>query len=106
MCCFFCLGECFFSNGVGTLAAIAQVEARSQAVLSAQSALEATEAGFEVGTRTIVDVLLSQRNLFQAQRNHSQARHDYILNHLTLRRTAGTLSVTDLQEVNALLDGT
>src|SRR5690606_5203405 len=52
-------------------AGMSEIGAREQALVSARSALEATEAGFEVGTRTIVDVLLSQQQLFQAQRNYS-----------------------------------
>jgi outer membrane protein len=85
------------------LAGISEVEARKQGQISAQSALEATQAGFEVGTRTIVDVLLSQQVLFQAQRDYSQARHNYVLNGLRLKRAAGTLNETDLQAVNAQL---
>jgi outer membrane protein len=85
------------------LAGISEVEARKQGQISAQSALEATQAGFEVGTRTIVDVLLSQQVLFQAQRDYSQARHNYVLNGLRLKRAAGTLNEADLQAVNAQL---
>lgn len=84
-------------------AGISEVAARQQALVSARSALEATEAGFEVGTRTIVDVLLSQQQLFQAQRDYSQARHNYLVNGLRLRRAAGTIAVGDLQEVNGFL---
>src|SRR5579885_1859307 len=84
-------------------AGISEVEAQKQAVISAQKALEATQAGFEVGTRTIVDVLISQQNLFQAQSNYSQARHAFVINQLTLKSSAGTLEVKDLQAANALL---
>ena len=84
-------------------AGISSVEAQKQAVLSAQKALEATQAGFEVGTRTIVDVLISQQNLFQAQSDYSQARHAFVINQLTLKDSAGTLDVKDLQAANALL---
>lgn len=84
-------------------AGISSVEARRQALLSAQSALEATQAGFEVGTRTIVDVLLSQQLLFQAQRDYSNARHQFILSSLRLKYTAGLIDIADLQGVNALL---
>ena len=84
-------------------AGISSVEARRQALLSAQSALEATQAGFEVGTRTIVDVLLSQQLLFQAQRDYSNARHQFILSGLRLKYTAGLIDYDDLQGVNALL---
>ena len=60
--------------------------------MSAESALEASEAGFEVGTRTLVDVLDNQRDLFRAQRDLSVARYEYILNFLSLLQAAGTLS--------------
>ena len=85
------------------VAGVSEVEARRQALISAQSALEATQAGFEVGTRTIVDVLLSQQQLFQAQRDYSNARHQFILNGLRLKRTTGVIDVDDIQAVNALL---
>ncbi len=82
---------------------ISEVEARRQALVSANAALEATQAGFEVGTRTIVDVLISQGTLFNAQREYARARHDYLVNTLRLKQTAGTITVADLQLVNALL---
>ena len=85
------------------IAGISQVQAFKQAVISARSALEATEAGFEVGTRTIVDVLISQRSLFQAERDYSQARHQYVLDNLRLRASAGTITREHLKIVNSLL---
>lgn len=88
----------------GTLASISEVEARRQALISAESAVEATEAGFEVGTRTIVDTLLSQQQLFQAQRDYSESRHNYILNHMRLKLAAGILNASDLQAINQFLE--
>ena len=85
------------------IAGVSEVGARKQALVSAKSALEATEAGFEVGTRTIVDVLLSQQVLFQAQRDYSQARHNFLVNGLRLKSSAGTITLDDLKAVNALL---
>ncbi len=85
------------------IAGISEVEARQQAVLSAEKALEATEAGFEVGTRTIVDVLLSQRTLFSAQSEYSRARHNLILEQLRLKQASGTINRDDLEIVNRLL---
>ncbi|OYW92906.1 MAG: outer membrane channel protein TolC, partial [Alishewanella sp. 32-51-5] len=79
------------------------IRALEQAVISAQSALQATEAGFEVGTRTIVDVLLSTRNLYDAQRNLSGARYDYILAQLQLKQAAGNLTEQDLLAINSAL---
>ncbi|WP_181918274.1 TolC family outer membrane protein [Wenzhouxiangella sp. 15181] len=85
------------------VAGIQEVEARRQALVSADSALEATNAGFEVGTRTIVDVLNAEQRFFQAERNYSDARHQFILNQLRLRQFAGVLEEDDLTWVNQLL---
>lgn len=84
-------------------AGMSEIGAREQALVSARSALEATEAGFEVGTRTIVDVLLSQQQLFQAQRDYSQSRHNFLVNSLRLRQAAGTVSGSDIKAVNTVL---
>ncbi|MBT4929395.1 MAG: TolC family outer membrane protein [Cellvibrionales bacterium] len=79
---------------------IARVKARTQATKSAESALKATQAGYEVGTRNIVDVLLAQRTVFQAKRNFAGARYDYILSMLRLKQVAGQLSPEDVFEIN------
>lgn len=82
------------------LAATSTIRALEQAVVSAQSALKATEAGFDVGTRTIVDVLNSTRNLFDARRNLAGARYDFITSVLELKRAAGSLTEQDLVDIN------
>lgn len=81
-------------------ASIGSVRAYSQSVVSADSALKATEAGYEVGTRTIVDVLDSTRKLYDAKQKLSAARYNYILNILSLKQAAGILEAQDLVEVN------
>lgn len=81
-------------------ASIASINAFQQSVISAESALKATEAGFEVGTRTIVDVLDSTRNLYNAKRNLSEARYGYIRQTLTLEQAAGQLQEQDLMAIN------
>jgi len=83
---------------------VAQVEARRQAIVSSESSLEATQAGYEAGTRNLVDVLLAQRTLYQAQRQYYTALYDYIINSLRLKETAGTLSPEDIEELNQYLD--
>jgi outer membrane protein len=88
----------------GVEASIEAVKAFGAATVSAESALEATTAGFEVGTRTQVDVLNSQSDLFDAKRNHAAARYVYVINLLRLEQAAGTLDVEDLQRVNAWLE--
>jgi len=87
----------------GVLTGISQVQALHQAVISNESALEATQAGFEVGTRTIVDVLNAQRDMYGAVRDHAGAQYDYILNMLKLKQAAGRLSQADLEQVNGWL---
>ncbi|HHX8510113.1 TPA: outer membrane channel protein TolC [Vibrio diabolicus] len=82
-------------------ASIGALRAYEQAVISARSALEATEAGFDVGTRTIVDVLDATRRLYDANKNLSNARYDYILSVLQLRQAVGTLSEQDILDVDA-----
>ncbi|WP_024600812.1 outer membrane channel protein TolC [Pseudoalteromonas sp. TB41] len=79
---------------------IATYKALEQAVISAQSALKATEAGFEVGTRTIVDVLVSTQNLYNAKRNLADVRYRYVMSTLRLKQATGTLSREDLVGIN------
>ncbi|MGD8926923.1 MAG: TolC family outer membrane protein, partial [Thioalkalispiraceae bacterium] len=85
------------------LSAISQAQALKQALRSTQTALEATQAGFEVGTRTTVDVLDSQRELYRAERDYIRARHGYILSTLVLKQAAGTLTDDDVRLINAWL---
>ena len=82
---------------------ILTIKARKRATVSSQSALEATETGYEVGTRNIVEVLTAQRNLFSAQRDYANARYDYIINLLNLKFFAGSLSRVDIHVLNSWL---
>ena len=75
----------------------------SSLVLSAQTALEATQTGLEVGTRTIVDVLINEQQLFSAQRDYARARNNFVVNGLLLRQAAGTIQASDVAAVNTLL---
>ena len=88
---------------LGVDSGISRVNALEQAVRSSETAAEAIEAGFQVGTRTSVDVLDAQRDLFRARRDLSEARYSYILNVLRLKRAAGTLSEEDLRLVSIWL---
>lgn len=85
---------------LGVLSEISRVRALRQALESSQTALKATEAGFEVGTRTTVDVLDARRRLLQAETNLDRSRYDYILNVLRLKQAAGILTVEELETVN------
>ena len=85
-------------------AGISRVQALGQAVVSNRAAVEAIEAGFQVGTRTTVDVLNAQRDLFAAQRDYADARYSYVVDTLTLKQAAGSLAVEDLELVNSWLE--
>jgi len=88
---------------LGVNSEVARVQSLRQAVESANTALQATEAGYEVGTRTSVDVLEARRRLFEAQTNYARSRYDYLLNVLRLRLAAGTLDGQGIEDINALL---
>ncbi|WP_018141318.1 MULTISPECIES: TolC family outer membrane protein [unclassified Thioalkalivibrio] len=81
-----------------------RVRALEQALASTQSAFEAAEAGFEVGTRTQVDVLLALREVFRAERDYAEARYGFLSESLRLQRAAGRLSVADIEAINDLLE--
>ncbi|MBE5204320.1 outer membrane channel protein TolC [Pectobacterium quasiaquaticum] len=84
-------------------ASISSINAYKQAEVSAQSSLDAMEAGYQVGTRTIVDVLDATTTLYNAKQQLSNARYDYLINQLNIKSAQGTLSETDLQALNASL---
>ena len=83
---------------------VVAVAAGAEALKSAQAALEATQTGYEVGTRNIVDVLLAQRAVFQSEYQYHLSRHNYVLDMLLLKESAGTLSESDIQELNSNID--
>ena len=85
------------------VAGVSEVEARRLAVVSAKAAYEASQVGLEVGTRTVLDVLVNQRNLFQSQQAYALARYNFLQSVLNLEAAAGTLDVEDVQKVNRLL---
>jgi outer membrane protein len=88
---------------LGVHSEISRVKALEQAVASSQTALQATQAGYEVGTRTIVEVLNSQFSLYVAITNFYQSRYDYIMNAISLKQAAGTLQVQDLEKIDQWL---
>jgi outer membrane protein len=88
----------------GAQTAISRVKALDQARVSSRSSLEATQAGFDVGTRTIVDVLNAQRELLRAERDYSQSRYAYILNRLILEQAVGELGEEDLAAIENWLN--
>ncbi len=84
---------------------VARVRARLRGIESSQSALDATQTGYEVGTRNIVDVLLAQQRLFAAQFQYASARYQYIKDTLRLKQVVGSLSPSDIYELNEFIAG-
>lgn len=87
----------------GILSNISRIQALEANAKSAEKALEAAEAGFEVGTRTMVDVLQMQRDLYKAKSDHARSRYDYLINGVKLKAAAGSLSEADIQLINGFL---
>ncbi len=85
------------------ISGLAQVKAFKQVLNSTQTAANATRAGFEAGTRTAVDVLLSLQETFRAKRDYSTARYDFLLNTLKLKQAAGILSEQDVIALSKVL---
>jgi len=92
------------SNHFNVQTQSANVTARKQALTSANSALEATKIGYEVGTRNVVDLLQAERGLYAAQRDYAKSRYDYIISLLRLKLSVGSLSPEDLYKVSSQMD--
>jgi outer membrane protein len=89
---------------LGVVSEMSRVQALKQALESSATALRATEAGYDVGTRTAVDVLAARQQLVLAQTNYSRSRYDYMLNVMRLKQSAGILDRKALEEINAWLE--
>ncbi|MBM3386920.1 MAG: channel protein TolC, partial [Betaproteobacteria bacterium] len=87
----------------GLITGLSQVKALEAAQTSSQSALDANQLGYKVGVKTNIDVLNSQSQLYQTQRDLTKARHDVLVGQLKLRQAAGVLKAEDLQPINSLL---
>jgi outer membrane protein len=88
---------------LGVITDISRVQALKQAFESSKTALKATEAGYDVGTRTTVDVLAARRTVFSAETNYLRSRYDYLINGLRLKQAAGTLATEDIAQIDGLL---
>ena len=89
------------SNHFNVQTQVANVKARKQALTSTTSALEATQLGYEVGTRNIVDLLDAQKRLYSSQRDYAGSRYEYIIAMLRLKASVGSLSPKDLEMISA-----
>jgi len=84
-------------------AGISRVKALQQTLRSSETAVKATEAGFQAGYRTPLDVIVAERQRLSAQRDYARARYNYLLDTLRLKQSVGTLSPEDLAKVNEWL---
>lgn len=91
---------------LGVMSEISRVQALKQSFESAKTALKATEAGYDVGTRTTVDVLDARRAVFVAETNYLRSRYNYLINGLRLKQAAGTLTTDDIAQIDGLLTAT
>ncbi len=89
----------------GVISSVGRVEALKTAVKSRESALEASEVGFQVGTRTMVDVLTEQKKLYRSKRDFYRGRYDYLINSIKLKQASSNLTQIDLEQINRLLVG-
>ena len=85
---------------LGVTTGINKLKADHQAVISNEASLNATQAGYNAGNNTIVDVLQQQSNLYTAKTTYTTDQYNYLLNHLNLKQAAGTLSSIDLAKIN------
>lgn len=81
----------------------ALIAALREAVKSNDTFLEATEEGYKVGLKDLLDVLSARANQLQANKNLMEAMHNQMLNRLRLEAALGDLTVQDLREVDAYL---
>jgi outer membrane protein len=88
---------------LGIFSDIAQVRADHAAIRSSQASLKATIESYQVGMRTILDVLNQQTQLYNAEKNFIRDRYEYIFQTVLLKQAAGTLRVADLQHINSWL---
>jgi outer membrane protein len=91
---------------LGVISEISRVQALKQAFESSKTALKATEAGFDVGTRTTVDVLDARRAVFVAETVYLRSRYNYLINGLLLKQAAGTLTTDDIAQIDGFLTAT
>ena len=88
---------------LNVIASVSRVKALSQAEESAETALDASRAGLQVGTRTSVDVLLALKDLFRIRRDYADVRYEYLLNTLRLKKVAGMLAERDVRQLDGYL---
>jgi outer membrane protein len=89
---------------LGIVSGVGQIKADKQAIISAENALQATRAGYTVGTRTMVDVLTDTSNLYKAKQRYYDDQYLYLINIFNLKYAAGTLAPQDFVKINSWLN--
>lgn len=92
------------SSYLGVMSGISKIKADRQAIKSHKSSLKGMREGYKVGTRTIVDVLAAEKDLYKVQRQAAEARYEYLTDLIELKKASGTLDLTDLKAINGMLD--
>jgi len=87
----------------GVQSGLGQVKALEAAEASSQSALEANQLGYEVGVRINIDVLNAQSQLYQTKRDLAVARYSVLMGALKLRQASGSLELSDIEAIDAML---
>ena len=85
---------------------VAQYQATQQSVASAKVSLEGTRKGYEIGSRSIIDLLTATTSYAAAQRNYYLALYTQLVARTQLKAAAGVLTPLDIQALNTLLDST
>ena len=92
--------DCFLS----TNASVRHIKASQKALESATKSRQSMERGLTYAVVTVSDLLKSQQNEYQAQRDLSQAKYNYIKNRVRFMRAIGSINEQNLAEVNQWLN--
>ena len=87
-----------------TITAMNRIKALNAAVKSTETALKSIKAGYKAGTRTNVDILRAQRELYKARLDYSASKYAYVANYFQLKNITGNLSKNDVQIINSWFD--
>lgn len=82
---------------------LGKIQSNRIAVISAKKSLASTEQAYKVGTRSIFDVLIAQRDLYRAQRELSNVTYAYLLNTILLKQASGCVTIQDVDYINSFL---
>jgi outer membrane protein len=83
---------------------VAQFQATQQSVTSAKVSMDGTRKGYEIGSRSIIDLLTATTNYAAAQRNYYLALYTQLVARTQLKAAAGVLTPSDIEAINTLLD--